>query len=216
MPKRHSSLSRVTPEGIRCRLCDAVKPASDYEACPGSRTGLRTECRDCHKASKLAAYHRRKEEIAVERKAAYAQNPEIRRRIGLASYYRHHEKRLVGKRRYRTDHPETGKAQNRRYRARLAGVQPGHTLDDLIRIHRRQRDLCFWCGGRLHGLYEPEHVIPLSRGGSDYPENLVVSCRKCNVSKSGRTPVEWIYGSSSQAVHVRKVIRRFRVRRALH
>lgn len=35
-----------------------------------------------------------------------------------------------------------------------------------------------------------DHVIPRSRGGADSWENLVVSCRGCNLKKGRRTPTE--------------------------
>jgi 5-methylcytosine-specific restriction endonuclease McrA len=47
-----------------------------------------------------------------------------------------------------------------------------------------QHDLCFYC----HRLIElkganTEHVIPLSKGGSNKKSNLVVSCGNCNKNK---------------------------------
>lgn len=36
-----------------------------------------------------------------------------------------------------------------------------------------------------------DHVIPLSRGGSDTPDNIVIACHSCNASKGPRTPDEW-------------------------
>lgn len=35
------------------------------------------------------------------------------------------------------------------------------------------------------------HVMPISRGGSNDPENLATACAPCNRSKSNRTPQEW-------------------------
>jgi len=35
-----------------------------------------------------------------------------------------------------------------------------------------------------------DHVMPRSRGGSDTWENLVTACRRCNLTKSSRTPEE--------------------------
>jgi 5-methylcytosine-specific restriction endonuclease McrA len=35
-----------------------------------------------------------------------------------------------------------------------------------------------------------DHVVPRSRGGTDTWENLVVSCRACNLKKGRRTPAE--------------------------
>ena len=34
-----------------------------------------------------------------------------------------------------------------------------------------------------------DHVVPLSRGGADSSENLVLACQACNVPKGSRTPV---------------------------
>lgn len=39
--------------------------------------------------------------------------------------------------------------------------------------------------------YHVDHVIPLVQGGSNGPENLVISCPLCNVSKGGRLPQEF-------------------------
>lgn len=39
-----------------------------------------------------------------------------------------------------------------------------------------------------------DHVVPLVRGGTNYEGNLVVCCRSCNSSKSGRTVMEWRMG----------------------
>jgi hypothetical protein len=36
-----------------------------------------------------------------------------------------------------------------------------------------------------------DHVIPVSRGGTDDRENLVPACIRCNTSKHAKTPEEW-------------------------
>lgn len=48
---------------------------------------------------------------------------------------------------------------------------------------------CVYCGGRQVGW---DHVIPLSRGGPNTPDNLVPCCGRCNFSKRDRTPDEWL------------------------
>lgn len=37
-----------------------------------------------------------------------------------------------------------------------------------------------------------EHVIPLSRGGTNSPDNVKSACERCNSEKGNRTPEEWI------------------------
>lgn len=65
-----------------------------------------------------------------------------------------------------------------------------------VRLTRRNlmiRDQfqCQYCGRRpsVREL-NVDHVVPRSRGGQDSWENLVVSCRTCNLRKGRRTPAE--------------------------
>ena len=44
------------------------------------------------------------------------------------------------------------------------------------------------------GLQAPtwDHVVPISRGGPDSRDNMIVVCRGCNQDKADRNPVEWL------------------------
>jgi 5-methylcytosine-specific restriction endonuclease McrA len=55
----------------------------------------------------------------------------------------------------------------------------------------RQRGKCHWCGEKVGRFYHVDHVVPLSKGGSNGPENLVIACAFCNISKHDRLPHEW-------------------------
>ena len=65
-----------------------------------------------------------------------------------------------------------------------------------VRLTRRNlmiRDQyqCQYCGRRPNQRdLNVDHVLPRSRGGLDSWENLVVSCRACNLRKGRRTPPE--------------------------
>ncbi|MFO7177837.1 MAG: HNH endonuclease [Pseudomonadota bacterium] len=65
-----------------------------------------------------------------------------------------------------------------------------------VRLTRRNlmiRDQfqCQYCGRRpAHRDLNVDHIVPRSRGGQDSWENLVVSCRTCNLRKGRRTPAE--------------------------
>lgn len=65
-----------------------------------------------------------------------------------------------------------------------------------VRLTRRNLMLrdghqCQYCGRRppVRDL-NVDHVLPRSRGGADCWENLVISCRGCNLKKGRRTPEE--------------------------
>jgi 5-methylcytosine-specific restriction endonuclease McrA len=62
-----------------------------------------------------------------------------------------------------------------------------------LRILYRDKFICQKCGElhvliNEHGIYIPiddgmlvvHHIIPVSKGGSDHPDNLITLCRKCH------------------------------------
>ena len=48
---------------------------------------------------------------------------------------------------------------------------------------------CTYCGADKQ--LEGDHVVPLSRGGSNALVNLTTACRPCNLSKGSKTVEEW-------------------------
>jgi 5-methylcytosine-specific restriction endonuclease McrA len=48
---------------------------------------------------------------------------------------------------------------------------------------------CYLCGRKYEAL---DHVIPLSKGGSNWPANLRPICKRCNSSKKDRTLTEFL------------------------
>jgi len=53
------------------------------------------------------------------------------------------------------------------------------------RILIRDGYCCQYCGSE--NATTVDHVIPISKGGTDDPENLVAACSRCNYSKGNRT-----------------------------
>lgn len=59
------------------------------------------------------------------------------------------------------------------------------------RIIERDNGVCVYCGGRYETMHV-DHIIPLSRGGTNDDENLVTACPSCNLSKHAKTEQEWL------------------------
>jgi hypothetical protein len=57
-------------------------------------------------------------------------------------------------------------------------------------VYFRDDYTCQYCGER-GGRLECDHIMPLSRGGSNDISNLTTACFKCNRSKRAKTPGEW-------------------------
>lgn len=72
-------------------------------------------------------------------------------------------------------------------RARKVNAPGTHTVQDRRQIWAAFNGRCWMCGDPATAI---DHVQPLSKGGSDGPENLRPACKPCN-SRKGRTwPVD--------------------------
>jgi 5-methylcytosine-specific restriction endonuclease McrA len=64
------------------------------------------------------------------------------------------------------------------------------TAADIAAIYAKQGGCCRWCSVPLNRRYHIDHIIPLSRWGTNWPANLVCACARCNLSKGDRLPFE--------------------------
>ena len=54
-----------------------------------------------------------------------------------------------------------------------------------VAILNRDGWICYYCGG---DATQADHVIPISKGGDPMSlDNMVASCKRCNVSKGNRS-----------------------------
>lgn len=76
-------------------------------------------------------------------------------------------------------------------RARELAAEGSHTKEDILLQYRSQHGKCWWCLKPVGKKYQVDHVIPLAKGGTNDPRNLVISCPLCNQSKGSKLPHEW-------------------------
>jgi|SRR5438128_2107367 len=138
-----------------------------------------------------------------ERERQYARNhrlvdPQKHKEIHQRSYIKHQDARRAGCRAYYCLHRDAiiqrtlrNKRLNRlrcrateaKRRARANASCSQYTRHDVAVLFRAQLRACYWCGQKLTTRYEVDHVQPLAKGGSNGPENIVLSCRSCNRRK---------------------------------
>lgn len=59
-------------------------------------------------------------------------------------------------------------------------------------VFERDAYLCVYCGGDGNGKsLHCDHVLPVSKGGTNAPSNLVTACGRCNSSKRDRILETW-------------------------
>jgi 5-methylcytosine-specific restriction endonuclease McrA len=148
-----------------------------------------------HKDKVIAANKRwalaNPKKIRAIKSAWKKRNPEINRRYVKDYQKRNPEKVRYWKRMSYTKNPEAFKINAREYKHRKRSVS---FIDctSKIRLLRIER-FCRWCCRKLNeSNLSIDHVIPLSRGGTHVPDNLVACCRSCNRSKSNKLVHEWL------------------------
>jgi 5-methylcytosine-specific restriction endonuclease McrA len=117
-----------------------------------------------------------REQIRAQKRAAYAAHP---------------QRAIERARRWVEENPSRRRAiamaASANTRAAEAGAHGRLSADDVTAMWRRQPH-CLMCGDGV-GL---DHVIPLSRGGSNTTGNIQNLCRRCNARKGTKLPEELV------------------------
>ena len=77
-----------------------------------------------------------------------------------------------------------GRLNRQRYRARLSAAHGSFSQDEWQQLCEQYEYRCACCGEKKP--LTVDHVIPLSRGGSNAIENIQPLCRTCNSSKKDK------------------------------
>ena len=194
-----------------CKICGVSKPATAefFHRHKGGKFGLRTDCKVCSYAAHLAflaANPGYKDRLRAEHEAATSsgvarpkrtrmvRNPNTRTALQRRNDWRRDnpERERETQRRTRARHPETNRANVERYRCRLKAAPGNHTGDDIRNVMAEQGHRCAYCMQPLRPDFEVDHMTPLSRGGSNGPENIAAACISCNARKRDMTAEEFL------------------------
>lgn len=92
---------------------------------------------------------------------------------------------------WKRQNPEKIKVNTRNYasRKRAAGK---FSHKDYMKLYNQLLGKCGYCS--VNNANTIDHIVPLSRGGSNYIGNIMPSCGSCNYSKQHKTLMEWRNG----------------------
>lgn len=188
-----------------------AKRASERDARKYSQPVVSQEEAERVKTEKRAAIAAYKQQWRLEnidrvrarRKAAYQSNKSAAVASASAWNRANAERRKEIVRRHEQNNPEMRRAIKARRRARERGAEGSFSAQDLQSIVERQLWLCAACGCCLRLGYEADHIQPLARGGSNWPENIQALCRTCNRSKGAKHPQEFKRQIQAKARYVR-------------
>lgn len=135
-----------------------------------------------------AAYHR---EYYRKNKESFLEKSQASR-IKRLSVPENREKERERQRAKKLANPEQVRADGTNRRAIKRGAEGRHNKHDIALIMEDQLGMCVYCLKDITEKYHADHIIPLCRGGSNWPENIQCLCPDCNLSKHKKTHEEFI------------------------
>lgn len=194
-----------------CTKCGELKPVDAFNSDKSKTGGRYPSCKIC--ANNAAKKFREDNpEHVLQRNAGYrVKHAEKRRayqrkyRIEHPGYYSEYMRQWAKdnpqkiaayrkKTRATVNSRESHKIGMRIRQARLRATGT-FTRSDVELLKRNQTDKqgrihCWWCNKPI-SKWHIDHVIPVSKGGTNTPGNLCLSCPECNHKKSAQMPSEW-------------------------
>ncbi|MBU0461565.1 MAG: HNH endonuclease [Nanoarchaeota archaeon] len=139
-------------------------------------------------------------EAKPERKAKKAEyTAEYQSRLNV------HKRRLAQSRQYRKTPKGRLSAQlhNQNRRARLLSAKGSFTKDEWLKVRKVTKGVCPLCGKKV-GLEKMsvDHIIPLSKGGTNEISNIRAICKNCNSAIGNRPYIYMIDKKSGKRIRV--------------
>jgi CRISPR/Cas system Type II protein with McrA/HNH and RuvC-like nuclease domain len=91
----------------------------------------------------------------------------------------------------RDNHDKLREAHHKRLQL-MREAQGSYSQEQIADLYKFQKERCWYCFEPLNGIYDIDHYVPLSRGGSNDISNIVLACAPCNRSKGDKLPSEFI------------------------
>jgi 5-methylcytosine-specific restriction endonuclease McrA len=137
-----------------------------------------------HQAYMRTWRQKNKDRFQEYKRRSLEKNPEMTREAGRRSYGKHRERQLAIKKAYAQAHPELRLMIAHRYRARKNGNGGSFTSEEWTQLKALYDYTCLRCGQREPDIQlSVDHVIPISKGGSNDISNIQPLCRSCNSAK---------------------------------
>lgn len=202
MPCKHGHIAMRFVTSFGCVDCTTARRLSDDKIALKDRVQRwRVENRDKRNAQASRWYASNREK-AVGFTRRWQENNPAKVNAGKRRWSAS-EKGRESQVRWRLANPEKVRATNGRRWARTQEA-PGTFSDlDIRSMLTAQRHRCAapHCRIDISQNYSVDHKMPLSRGGSNWPDNLQLLCASCNSSKRDRTMEEWQSALVRRGIH---------------
>ncbi len=145
-----------------CNKCKTEKPTDEFYRCNSKTDGFQGYCKNC------ASQHNK------------------------SKFLKNKEKHYTYIKKWRKKNPLTVRAMKANRRSREMKAEGRFSKKTIQNLYVKQEGRCVCCGELLQGVFDVDHIVALSRGGSNFPENLQLLTPTCNKSKGAKTMSEYM------------------------
>lgn len=183
-----------------CQKCKEEKPVAEFRS-----SGY---CKQCNKEYFHSYYILNRQKYLDRARKYHIDNIEKDRKNSIDWQKNNPDKFKANQKKYRKSHLEQRRIYNNEWRnknkekalihvhnrraRKLGNGGCSYTVDDVKNILIFQKQKCAICRISIKSSYHIDHIIPLSKGGSNAKENIQLLCPSCNLSKSACDPIEFM------------------------
>jgi len=172
-----------------CKKCLISKPITEFYKNPKVVGGRIHQCKSCVKDRMKIYIQNNVEKLYLDRKRRYWADRENALRKSIEWGRQNKDKRRIIKKRWSDKNQMAKAVMNKNWNANKLGAIGRFTLEEYKAKLESHGNKCGYCKEREP--YTVDHIIPISRGGSNYIDNIMPCCLQCNGQKRNYLLSEW-------------------------
>ena len=196
-----------------CTKCHIEKELAEFHKKANSLYGVRAVCRICYNQYRNQYNHDNQvSKKHYERHKQYYQDKRDANRESANAYFKeyyqtHKEEHKLAMQQWRLKNKEHEKEMQKLYNKtdkgkavrktidsnrRIAKKSGSFIPDDILNLYRLQSGKCVYCKYCIeNNNYHVDHIMPLSKGGTNELKNIQLLCPQCNLSKNDKLPEDF-------------------------
>ena len=168
----------------KCKKCKVNKVIENFYKNKNVPSGYVFQCKDCVRQYGSVYYNKNKKSISLKISEYKKKNRERFNELSRIWAKNNPEKRKIARKKWKDKNRELVNHYEKARQNRLAGASGSHTLNQWLELVEQYKRMCAYCN--CVKKLTKDHVIPVSKGGTDNIENIVPACVSCNSRKGIR------------------------------